>query len=219
MDWLKDCVLSLWHLGLQNELLPQIYKLNTNAIVTINTPYGKTEPFKTQETIKQGAVLASNICCMLCDKDDGVAIGDVIIYPLAFVDDIAKINTTKEDVLKSHARAASFSKLKKLELNETKCYGIIINGGKKDLFPDLYVNEKRIQGKQSVKYLGDINEKNNNNDMLKEREQKAIAKLITIFATVDDITFGAYQLNALLLMYHSFLSTHPNIQLSIMDKP
>ena len=87
------------------------------------------------------------------------------------------------------------------------------------MFPDLYVNEKRIQGKQSVKYLGDINEKNNNNDMLKEREQKAIAKLITIFATVDDITFGAYQLNALLLMYHSFLSTHPNIQLSIMDKP
>ena len=40
--------------------------------------------------------------------------------------------------------------------------------------------------------------------MMDERERKARVKIITIFATVDEITFGAYQLSALLLLYNSF---------------
>ena len=40
--------------------------------------------------------------------------------------------------------------------------------------------------------------------MLNERERKARVKIVTIFATVDEITFGAYQLSALLLLYNSF---------------
>ena len=56
-----------------------------------------------------------------------------------------------------------------------------------------------------MKYLGDIiNTKNNNEDMLKEKGQKATHKLISIFATVNEITFGAFQYDALLLLYHSF---------------
>ena len=132
--WLKDCILSLWNLGLKNEYLSLIYKLNERAIVTVNTPYGKTIPFEAEQIVKQGGVLASNICSAstgeFCDQDDGVTVGLMLLYPLAFVDDIAKVNTNLEGVHSSHARAVSFSKLKKLELNETKCYGITINGKK-----------------------------------------------------------------------------------------
>ena len=42
--WLKDCILSLWNLGIRNSYLPLIYKLNERAVVTVNTPYGRTPP-------------------------------------------------------------------------------------------------------------------------------------------------------------------------------
>ena len=36
-----------------------------------------------------------------------------------------------------------------------------------------------------------INNKNNNDDLLNDRGNKATAKLISIFATVTDVTLGA----------------------------
>ena len=207
--WLKDCILSLWNLGVQNAYLPLIYKLNKKAVVTVNTPHGRTAAFDVEQIVKQGAVLASNICSVstaeICDVDSSTPIGMLSLPPLAFVDDIAKLNVTENEVRSSHARTVSFSKLKKLEVNETKCYGLAINGKKHPPFPALYVNEKVIKVEKATKYLGDIiNHKNNNEDMLCEKVKKAIGKLISIFATVNDVTLGVYQYNALVLLYHSY---------------
>ena len=141
--WLNDCILSLWKLGLRNELLPLIYKLNVRATVTVNTPYGRCNPFTTEDIIKQGAVLSSNLCSVntgeICNLDQSVAIGSVPIKPLAFVDDIAKINIIWEEIIASHGRAVAFSKLKKQDFNETKCYGMIVNGCENEKFPELTI--------------------------------------------------------------------------------
>ena len=206
--WLEDCMLSLWKVGLHNELLPLIYKLNKRAVVKVNTPHGRSDSFIAEDIVKQGAVLGSNICSTstaeFCEYPIGSPVGNLLIRPLAFVDDIAVINITLDGVVTSHAMAVSFSKLKKLELNESKCYLLIVNG-KGDESPKLFINEKEVSIQEAVKYLGDIiNSKNDNSDMLKEKEKKAFGKLISIFATVDEITFGAFQLSALILMYHSF---------------
>ena len=128
--WLKESILSLWNLGIRNEFLPLIYKLNQKATVTINTPYGKTSPIYIKELVKQGTVLASSICSAstgeICNGGKSMAVGELIVLPLAFVDDIAKVNPTPTDVLESHAKMISFSSLKKLELNEGKCYGLVV---------------------------------------------------------------------------------------------
>ena len=207
--WLKESILSLWNLGIRDVYLPLIYKLNEKAVVTVNTPYGRTSPFVVDQIVKQGDVLASNICSVstgeICDQDFGAPIGLLSLRPLAFVDDILKLNTKTDDVRSSHAHTLSFSKLKKLDLNEPKCCGLTVGGKKNTNFPELYINDILVQIVKSAKYLGDIiNNKNNNEDMLIERGNKAIGKLISIFAAVNEVTLGAFLYNALLLMYHSY---------------
>ena len=43
--WLEDSILSLWDLGVQNKILPLIYKLNETAVVKVKTPFGTTDSF------------------------------------------------------------------------------------------------------------------------------------------------------------------------------
>ena len=104
------------NLGIRDVYLPLIYKLNEKAMVTVNTPYGRTTTFVIDQLVKQGAVLASNICSVstgeICDQDFGAPIGLLSLRPLAFVDDILKLNTKINDVRSSHAHTLSFSKLK-----------------------------------------------------------------------------------------------------------
>ena len=160
--------------------------------------------------MKQGAVLASNICSVstaeICDQDDGAPAGLLLLPPLAFVDDIAKADVQVTDVCSSHARVVAFSDLKKIGLNETKCFGMVVNEKKNSPpYPRLYVNNTCLKVEKSGKYLGDvINHKNNNDDLIKDREKKAIAKLVSIFATVTEVTLGAYQFSAHVLMYHTY---------------
>ena len=208
--WLKDCVLSLWNLGIQDSYLPLIYKLNERAAVTVNTPYGRTTPFEVDQLVKQGAVLASNICSVstgeICDQDEGAPAGLLILPSIAFVDDVAKANVYTSEVRSSHARMVGFSDLKKIDLNETKCFGMAVNEKKNSPpFPCLYVNGTCLEVRKFGKYLGDvINHKNNNEDLLTDREKKAIGKLVSIFATVTEVTLGAYQFDGLVLMYHTY---------------
>ena len=60
--WLEDCLVSLWNLGIDDEMLPLIYKLNENCRVTVKTPYGNTKPFDCPRIVKQGTVLGGSLC-------------------------------------------------------------------------------------------------------------------------------------------------------------
>ena len=125
--------------------------------------------------MKQGAVLASSICSVSTGEiclNEGTSVGLLSLPPLAFVDDIVTLNIKDRDVMSSHAHTLGFGKLKKLEINETKCYGLLVNGKKSEKFPNLYVNNELIKSADSTKYLGDtFNRKNNNEDMINERER------------------------------------------------
>ena len=55
----------------------------------------------------------------------------------------------------------------------------MVNGKKGDDFPNIFVNDEQIKVVQSTKYLGDIINSKRNDDMMKERKDKAISKLIT----------------------------------------
>ena len=43
--WLEDSIVSLYKLGLDNELLASIYETNYAATITVNTPLGKSGSF------------------------------------------------------------------------------------------------------------------------------------------------------------------------------
>ena len=203
--WLQDSICSLWNVGVKNELLPLIYTLNEKAVVSVKTPHGLTTEFDANDTVKQGTVLGSNICSTTtaeyCDMNSGVPVGDIMIGPLVFVDDIIKININKDEICLSHAKSMTFSKLKKLTFKKTKCYGIVIDGCKHKVFPQLYIGEHVIKDTQVV-YLGDIiNKKGNNTTMIKERVRQATAKMISIFAMVDYAMFGTFTLQARVQCY------------------
>ena len=62
------------------------------------------------------------------------------------------------------------------------------------LYLKLNVNNVAIKYEEAVKYLGDwFNSKGNNKDLIQDRIKKATGNLISIFATVDEVRFGAYQ--------------------------
>ena len=126
-------------MGVKNELLPLIYKLNEKAVVSVKTPHGLTTEFDANNIVKQGTVLGPNICSTstaeYCDKNSGVPVGDTMIGPLVFVDDIIKININKDEICLLHAKSMAFSKLQKLTFNKTECYEIVIDGCKHKVFP------------------------------------------------------------------------------------
>jgi hypothetical protein len=70
--WLQDSLLSLWNLGVKNEMLSLIWKLNEEASIVVKTPHGPTDPFTVYAFVKQGSVLGSNLCSSstgeFCDK-------------------------------------------------------------------------------------------------------------------------------------------------------
>ena len=70
-------------------------------------------------------------------------------------------------------------------------------------------NGKNVNTEDAVKYLGDwFNASGNNKDLIAERKQKALCKLVSIFAIVDEVASGAFQLQALLLMYKILLHSN-----------
>ena len=60
--WLEDCIISLWNLGIKNQMLLLIYKMNESSKVIVKSPYGPTRQFACPHIVKQGTVLGSTLC-------------------------------------------------------------------------------------------------------------------------------------------------------------
>ena len=54
---LQDCINALWDNGVQDDSLYFIYLLSKKASISINTPLGRTDPFVSENLVKQGTVL------------------------------------------------------------------------------------------------------------------------------------------------------------------
>ena len=208
--WLQDSIVSLWNLGIRNKILYNIYELNTKACIKVKTPIGSTERFEKENLVKQGTVLGP-ICCSanIAEVDGeieerGVSVGNAVMKTLAHVDDILNMNKSIRDVISSHHAVGWFTKKKRLELSETKCYIVPVNVKPTSPVPVLLVNGEEIKGKEKVTYLGDvINKRGNNTDLVENRGKEVIIRAMSIC----DKSMGSYSVEILMVLYMSlFLS-------------
>ena len=208
--WLDDCLLSLWKLGVNSELLNAIDKLNRNANVVVKTPLGKTETFSAPSIVKQGTVLGSTLCSVstgeVADEIDegGIQNGESNVRVLIFMDDINCLNENMDDVIMSHQRVVWFSKKKRLELNEKKCAIMMVNGKDYDALPELNVNGKIMKQLEEITYLGDkFNSKGNNVSLVKDRVDKGESVIVNVFALTNECITGNFLVETVLLLYDS----------------
>ena len=213
--WLDDCMISLWDIGIRNELLNLIFKLNETTKIQIKTPFGISDPFVCNRIVKQGSVLSSNLCSAstgeLCDQNTkGYAtIGSTMINDTLYVDDTTDLNSDMVEAAESHNYIVNFSKAKRLGLNHPKCGTIIINKKTHDSMPRLTIDNDVLKQISSTKFLGDmVNEKGDNKDLIADRVKKGKSVIVNCMALCNEITMGAHHVKVALTLYHSvFVST------------
>ena len=158
--------------------------------------------------MKQGTVLGGSLCgsstAELCKeiKHGGAPILNEIIKTVLFVDDSTTANIGFNDTIKSHQKVVLFSNRKRWELNETKCFQLIINEKNSIPPPILYINGHELERVMSTKLLGDILSSNgSNNSMIEERTKKARTATISIMSLCSDVTLGYHRVKVLIMLY------------------
>ena len=206
--WLQDCIISLYQLGLCNEMLTLIMITNSISNICVKTPFGQTKCFEKSNIVKQGSVTGSALCSVsigdFCDNqlNSGMAIGTHTIKSLAYVDDIATINKNIREVRQTHNEVCFFATKKNLPLNEKKCYVLAINCKQNDPIPVLKVNNREVEHKDSVEYLGEVfNSRGDNKDLILSRVRKGTICLTNAIALCCDALMGEYAIKSLLLIY------------------
>ena len=213
--WLEDSMISLWNLGVQNELFAMIYKLNENSNIRVKTPFGMSEYFSSPRIVKQGSVLSSNLCSSstaeLCDTNitGGTMVGSLFISNLLFVDDTFDANEDPAEMEKSHNEVMNFSDSKRLGMNYIKCALVTLNKKTHYKTPTLLIGDEKIAQVDHTKFLGDIiNEKGTNVHMIDDKVTKARAAMVNSLALCSELTLGVYLMKASIVMYNSvFLAT------------
>ena len=211
--WLQDCILSLRKLGVPDYILQLIYNLNKEAVITVNTPHGKTSSAIISDIVQQGRVLAPDLCSCstaeYCGTNKGIAVGTCIISSLAFVDDMLDISELDEAEA-AHLKAIAFSLRKKLKYSLAKCEGMVINGKKdSENLPALFLEEDEMKHVKHTKYIGDIFQQNGKNDeLIKDRVNRGTKAMLKIEAILAEVSFGQHTMNVSLLLYRAlFLSS------------
>ena len=202
-------MLCLWNAGAQDELFYLVYKLNEHAKIKIFTPFGETRMFEVDDIVKQRTTLGPILCSIstggYCETER-FFIGDTTIAPLGYVDDLASINRTEYDVLRSHESAIHFQHKKRLQLSETKCKMLTINSKKRNI-TTITINDNPIEHVSEFIYLGDVINSNANNKSL-QRTKNVYNKMLGITAICKEICLGQYEIHVLIRLYHAiFLST------------
>ena len=213
--WLEDSMISLWNLGITNEMFSLIFRMNENSIIRVKTPFGMSAPFSSPRIVKQGSVLSSNLCSSstaeLCDTNvtGGTMIGSLFISNLLYVDDTTDVNEDTAEVVDSHYEIMNFSDSKRLSMNAPKCGLLTINKKPHYTTPTLIVGEGTVSQVSSAKLLGDIiNDKGTNVDMIDDKVKNAKAAMINCLALCSELTMGVHLIKATLVMYGSvFLAT------------
>ena len=207
--WLEDSMLSLWNLGIQDKLFNLIYLLNEKCNIIVKTPHGTTTSASCPKIVKQGTVLSGNLCTSSTGElvsnlsATGSSIGHVNIKASLFVDDTWTPNTNVLDSSNAHNQFVSFTKRKRLGLND-KCVVLGVNLKKGDAKPVLKVNGTEIDFVKSTKCLGDLVSGDRSNKVLIDyKVSKGKAALVSILAMANETTFGIHYVSLGLLLYNS----------------
>ena len=214
--WLEESIISLWRLGLRDDSLAAIFKLNEQAKIRVKTPAGTTEEIIKPTIVKQGTVSGPAMCSastaefIETNKEvRGVTIGSLSINTMVLVDDVCNVNTDIWDVIQSHSNIKTFGKLKRQPLSGPKCFVLPVNVREKWKIPILTVGDHVMEIRELILYLGLVyNSKGTNKDMLDHRIQNARTCMINSIAMCSDVTLGRYLFQSFLLIYKSvFLMT------------
>ena len=212
--WLEDCLLSLWDLGVSNQLISMIYKMNHYANVTINTPHGQTSRIAVERLVKQGTVLGPDLCsCSTAEMADenigGIAVGSFDLGTLLYVDDMILLCTDDVEATEAHLRAVGFSVRKRLQFSHKKCFLLIAFKKKQDVVPKLEIDGSPVALTNTVKVLGDLfNDKGNNKDLVNDRIQRGNACIVNSISLCNELSLGKYMLTTLIVLYGAvFLPT------------
>ena len=96
--WLDDCLLSLWNLGVRNEILSLIKDINKRCNIIVKIPVGQYEEFTIENIVQQGSVSEGTLCSASTGEVNaeinfgGAQIGNCNIKCLVYVDDIITVN-------------------------------------------------------------------------------------------------------------------------------
>ena len=187
--WLRDSIVEVWKAGVPANEVMLIYKMNEEANIVVDTPFGRTEKVKLQEVVRQGTIWGPTLCAVATEKIN--SIGEKVsttysdsteIESLTFVDDICGAGS-RETVQKTIGNCRTIEEKKKMTFNETKSNYQIIEFGKKRERKDLEERVKKglIKKTNKYKYLGEhVNNKANYDDSLSNKERKVpgVAKAI-----------------------------------------
>lgn len=203
-------MISLWNLGVQNELFALIFKMNELARIKVKTPFGMSAPFECQRIVKQGTVLSSNLCSAstgeLCNSNNkgGATVGTVTINDILYVDDTTDPNSDIVDTIMSHDEVVNFSLSKRLSLNQPKCSILTINSKSTDSVPRLMIGEGQVKHVSKTKILGDVvNERGTKIDLMDDRVSKGNAAISNCIAMCNEITVGMFFTESALTLYNS----------------
>jgi hypothetical protein len=213
--WLAECVNDLFEAGLTNDKLCILYYQNLSASIAVKTPHGTTERFNIQNIVMQGTVWAGLMCTCSMDKLGKQAYGDrnilyqykgvVQVPPLQMVDVVISASKCGSQVVSTNSAVTTFSKLKKLELSESKCARIHIGKFKCDHCANISVNGKPIKESEKEKYLGDyLTSYASPAATLQDRKCKGYGILGEIRAILNDIPLGSKRLETGLTLRESW---------------
>ena len=208
--WLEDCLLCLWELGVNGNIIQLLRELNKTANITVKTPFGNAQPFETQNIVKQGTVWGSKLCCastgQICENDSigGASVGTLTIHSTVYVDDCNRYTCDTNDLEAAHEKFVVFSLIKRSNLNADKCVVLPINKKNQTCLPTLKIGDHEMKVVTETKILGDfVNSKGNHNSLIAARVKSGNGVMINMVALCNEVTIGFYQIEMLLLMYRA----------------
>ena len=136
--WLEDCINSLWHMGVRNDILSLIYLINKEARMTVKTPVGDTDAILLTNLVKQGTVLGPvlNNCSLnkMSTHSTDYNSGSVQIKPMELVDDIADPSREKASAIASDSLLEAIQHEKRISVSAEKWELLKINCNNSDGF-------------------------------------------------------------------------------------
>ena len=126
--------------------------------------------------------------------------GLVSLPPLGMVDDVLGIAKCGTESIKLNSIIESKISTKRLEMEHNKCFQIHVGTKSSEMCPELSVHNKAMKNSSSETYLGDILTNDGKIDLnIQSRYEKGVGVNNSIFAILQEISFGTLPINFLSL--------------------
>ncbi len=186
--------------GINSNLWTLIRKLNQNLTARIRTKDGLTRPISIRDSIRQGGVLSVAQYALLMDEiskeitneSKGIPIPNSSekIGSLLWVDDVALMSTTEEELQKMLDITEKTAKKYRIEFGKEKSKVLKI-GKKGEQNPKFKLGEMDMELTEKYDYLGEtVNNKGNIEDHIKKIKGKVEAAYQTVRIIAGDKDFN-----------------------------